>query len=293
MKRKILITGISSAIMHKLAQLIDRSAYEVIGISRNPLPNHPDGVEMVKGDLTKIHEWADCFEDCYMVIHGAAITHSKSKNAYYQVNLESTKGLVELANSHGVQRFAFISSNTAGRNSGAYGISKLMAEEYIKEHADSWTILRLSEVYGGDKNEGIEKLINNVIHNSIVLCPAGVPFPFYPIFIDDAARIMHSRIFDPNHANRTSVVNGPEGLSFREVIALTETLSGRKVRVIYLNRGIMNLVKTFARIYPGRMGMVPDQVDRLYSHKHFEQPEGSLMKIETYIQKLAEAEKNA
>jgi nucleoside-diphosphate-sugar epimerase len=292
MKRKILITGISSAIMQKLCLMIDLSAYEVCGITRKPDASRLNSIKIVKGDLRNIHEFAYCFEGCYVVIHEAAVTHSLNEKDYYRINLEATESLVEIAKDRGVMRFIYISSNTAGTKSGAYGLTKLLAEEYIQEHCDDWTILRLSEFYGGDKNESIDKLISNMIDKSLVLCPVGIPFKFYPIHIDDTVRIMHSRIFYHGHANKISVVNGPDGFSFREVIALTETIAGKKVRVIHLNRKVMILIKYFTRILPISFDISPDQVDRVYSVKHLEEPKASLMKMETYIKKLIESRQN-
>jgi nucleoside-diphosphate-sugar epimerase len=289
MKRKIVITGISSAIMQKLCLLIDLSEYEVTGITRNPDSTSLDNIKIVKGDLHSIQEFAHYFKGCYMVIHGAAVTHSRNEKKYYRVNLEATKGLVELANDQGVKRFIYVSTNTAGTKSGAYGLTKLLAEQYIQENFNGWTILRLSEVYGGSISEGIEKLIVDVIDKSYVLCPVGIPSKFYPIHIDDTAQVMHSRIFNDTYQNNISVINGPDGFSFFEVIELTKTISGRKIKVIFLNRKLMFLIKFIARMLPVNLGMVPDQVDRLYSIKHYEKAEGYFKKMEAYIEKLVRA----
>jgi nucleoside-diphosphate-sugar epimerase len=286
MKKKILITGISSALMRKLCLLIDPSGYEIIGISRHPESVRLQNIQVLKGDLSAIHELAPYFRDCYMVIHGAALTHSRSSKAYFKVNLEATKKLVDMARENGVLRFVFISSNTAGLKSGAYGLTKHLAEEYIRDHANRWTILRLSEIYGGDKSEGIEKTIHVTIDKSMVFCPVGVPSRFHPIHMDDAVRIIHHRIFSEERGNAISVINGPEGFSYREIITLIERLMGKRIRVIPLGKRTMMLIKLLARILPVNVGLVPDQVDRLYAAKHFEVPEGSLMKLEIYLMKL-------
>ena len=127
MKRKVVITGISSPIIQKLTARIDLSEYEVIGISRNP-SFVLDNVQIVNADIRVIQQYAHHLQNCYMVIHGAAITHSKSEKAYYDINLDATVALVAEAKKLSVTRFVFISSNTAGTKSGAYGVSKLLAE---------------------------------------------------------------------------------------------------------------------------------------------------------------------
>lgn len=290
MKRKIVITGISSVIMQKLCMLIDLSEYDVLGITRNPEESPFHNIKIVKGDLHNIQEFANYFESCYMLIHGAAVTHSRKKDEYYQVNLEATKNLVEIAKDQGVKRFIYVSSNTAGTKSGAYGLTKLLAEEYIQENIGGWTILRLSEVYGGSINEGIEKLIVDVIKKPYVLCPVGMVSKFYPIHIDDTARLMFCRIFNSDHQNKISVINGPDGFSFSDVIELTKQISGKKIKVIRISRRLMFLIKFISRILPVNIGLVPDQVDRLYGKKDYEKAEGSFIKMATYIEKLVKAQ---
>jgi len=291
MKKKIVITGISSSLIQKLAALIDFSEYEVIGISRNPSSTSLDNIKVVKGDLLNIQEFAAHLKDCYMIIHGAAITHSKKEAAYYQVNLEATKKLIALANDCGVKRFAFISSNTAGKESGAYGLTKLLAEEHIQKHFKTWTILRLSAVYGDSKKEGIEKLINEVLDKSTVLCPTDIPCKLYPIHVSEAIQMMFSRIFDDKYLNKISVINGSEGFSFFEIIELTKQIAKRKVRVIFLGRKVMSLIKIIAKLSPIDLGVAPDQIDRLYTQKHIEPNSESVMKLEDYIKQLVEARK--
>jgi nucleoside-diphosphate-sugar epimerase len=291
MKKKIVITGISSSIIQKLAALIDFSKYEVIGISRNPSSTSLDNIKIVKGDLLNIQEFSSHLKGCYLIIHGAAITHSKKEAAYYEVNFEATKKLVALANDCGVERFAFISSNTAGKESGAYGLTKLLAEEYIQKHLETWTILRLSAVYGDSKKEGIEKLINEVLDKSTVLCPTDVPCKLYPIHVSEAIQIMFSRIFDDKYLNKNSVINGSEGFSFFEIIELTKQISNRKVRVIFLGKKVMSLIKIIAKLSPINLGIAPDQIDRLYTQKHIDSNTEAVMKLEDYIKQLVEARK--
>ncbi|MGH1336885.1 MAG: NAD-dependent epimerase/dehydratase family protein [Aureispira sp.] len=291
MKKKIVITGISSSIIQKLAALIDFSNYEVIGISRNPSSTSLDNINVVKGDLLHIQDFEAHLKDCYLLIHGAAITHSQKEATYYEINLEATKKLVDLANACAVERFAFISSNTAGKNSGAYGLTKLLAEEYIQKHFKGWTILRLSAVYGDNKKEGIEKLIHEVLDKRMVLCPVDIPCKLYPIHVSDAITTMFHRIFEEKYLNKVSGINGGQGFSFFEIIELTKRISKREVRVIFLGKRIMSFIKIIAKISPINLGIAPDQIDRLYTQKYIEQNSMSTMKLEDYIQAVVNTKK--
>jgi nucleoside-diphosphate-sugar epimerase len=60
------------------------------------------------------------FKGYKMFIHGAAVTHTFNEMGYYNINLNGTKNLVDIANPCQVKGFVSVSSNTAGIKSGAY-----------------------------------------------------------------------------------------------------------------------------------------------------------------------------
>jgi len=279
--------------MQKLATSIDLLRFDVLGITRNPSSVQLPGIDIVKGDILAIHKFEHYFEGCYMIIHGAAITHTRKEQDYYKINLEATKNLVEVAKINNIDRFVFISSNTAGMESGAYGLTKLLAEEHIKKKLSNRTILRLSEVFGDNKNEGIEKLIQSVLAKPFVICPTEIPCKFYPIHVNEVIGLLHHRIFNNDYLNKISVINGAEGFTYAQVIELAKSISKRKVRVLFLNRKAMFFIRFLARLSPINFGLVPDQIDRLYTKKHVEVNMGSGMRLETYIKSIVEAKNSA
>lgn len=285
--KKIVITGISSSILQGLAKRIDLSTYQVIGISRNPtVIEGYEAIQIVKGDLHNIESFSNYLDNSEMLIHGAAITHAKSKTSYERINLKATQDLVQVCNHKGVKKFIFISSNTANRRNGHYANSKILAEEYIQENCNNWMILRLSEVFGSKQNEGIDKLIFDVMNKPFVICPTGVPSKFYPIHVEDTIRLLHEKAFVKNLVNKTVVINGRVGYTFLEFINEVKTISAKTPRVIFVNKQFMFLVKKIAQISPISFGIVPDQIDRLYGEKHVEENQYELLSLESYINKL-------
>ena len=45
-KEKIFITGISSSIMQQLIAIINTAKYEIIGLSRKPLPQNSENIKI-------------------------------------------------------------------------------------------------------------------------------------------------------------------------------------------------------------------------------------------------------
>lgn len=284
MKRKVFITGISSEIMRRLVALLDPSEFEIIGLSRNIETSSPAHVQLIVGDIQDTASYAQHLNGCDAIIHAAAITHSFSEKQYFQVNLTATQSLVELARKHEVKNFIFVSSNTAGEESGAYGLSKLKAERYIQQNLENWIILRPSEIYGGTKKEGIEELIENAMHKSFVLCPVGVPTKFYPIHLDDAVAKMYEASFTPSSQNTIQMIVGPKGYSFKEVIDLAKTISKNNPTIIFIRKSWMFLIRRIVKTLPFSIGIIPDQIDRLYAVKEVEKVDGSFVQLEDYMQ---------
>ena len=63
------------------------------------------------------------------VIHFAGVTHASDEQQYWNVNLEGTLRLGEAVRANGCRRFVYISTRCATQGSGAYGESKLAAEQ--------------------------------------------------------------------------------------------------------------------------------------------------------------------
>lgn len=113
--------------------------------------------------------------DIDVIIHCAALVHKKyDEEEYYKVNYELTEKLAKKAKDNGAKQFIFLSTiSVFGINSGvitkdtienpknAYGKSKLMAENKIKELEDEnfkVLIVRPPMVYGKECTGNYQKL---------------------------------------------------------------------------------------------------------------------------------------
>jgi nucleoside-diphosphate-sugar epimerase len=84
-----------------------------------------------------------------MVIHFAGVTHASDEQQYWKVNLEGTVRLAEATHGNGCRRFVYISTRCATHGSGAYGESKLAAEQELQKFEwQSLLIIRPAEIYG-------------------------------------------------------------------------------------------------------------------------------------------------
>lgn len=266
-KEKIFITGISSEMMLKLVSQIDSEKYEIAGLTRNPEKIAIENVRLVKGDLADVDHLKPYLRDCSILIHAASVTHSFRRNEYCDVNFTGTRKLVDLAKSLEVKRFIFISSNTAGIKNGAYAKSKYLAEKYIVKNFDRWSIYRPAEVFGTKKNEGIDKLIENIATKRVQFCPMGVPNKFYPIHIDDLVRFLFASIFIENPRNEIISIYGRKGYSFKEVITIGKRHKKKGTIILPVPRGILLFFEKLIRLHPFQTYIARDQITRLYRPK--------------------------
>ena len=169
---KVLITGATGLVGRMVVDefLKYEKCEEVIALGRNEeklaiLKNK--GATTLKFDLTadeteysKLDTWADA-----VWVHCAAAVSGANEDVLNAVNVEGTRKLIQRAESHNV-RFIHISSITvygatpgdfsesAPYNPGSrYAISKIKAEEIVKESNLNWTMIRPPYIGGpGDEN---------------------------------------------------------------------------------------------------------------------------------------------
>lgn len=284
-KTQVFITGASSEIMSQLIGLLDPQRFRITGLTRDKSKPNSKRINWLIGDLGQPDSYYSALTDADIIVHAAALTHSKKEKEYFKVNHEGTKQIIGAIPKGRNPKFVFISSRVAGEKSGGYGVSKLRAEEEVKilKH---WIIIRPSEVYGGSKSEGIEKTIHEAINGGLQLCPVGVESKMYPIHITDTVNAIFETIFNKEKENQTITLNGSDGYSFRELLKLIERVSGNKMTIIPIPKWFLSLVGFASKLLPMDIGFVPDQVERLYSKKsHHEAPENR-MKLSNYLREL-------
>lgn len=285
-RKNILITGASSILMHELIKKINEKEFIIWAVTRDSAKISNPKIKLLEGNIRDPSFINSIVLDnkIDIVIHAAAITHTGNAQEYFDVNLQSTINLVDASKQNNVQKFIFISTRAAGKDSGAYGISKLKAEEYIKTNVDQWLIIRPSEIFGGNKKEGIDKLINDLLHKKIIFCPMNLKSKLYPIFNGDAAQVIYDLVFEQHLDRKVITINGKEGFSYYELIDKICKTMKKKVHIIPVPKIIMFTIKWIVEVFKIKTSFVPDQISRLYSFKEIELAFNSIS-IEEYAQK--------
>lgn len=215
---RILFTGASSAtgrdVLKRILESVD-DAEVWCSRHRGEVASADSRVRVFDLDLAENFE-ADLLPAAIdLVIHFAGVTHAHDSESYWSVNLRGTMRLADAARARGCRRFVYISSRCAAPGAGAYGESKLAAEDELRKLPwDRLLIIRPSEIYGGGGREGVDKLVALAQRRHLTpLLFGNSNISFAPLWFDDFATIAADEIMKPEAGSRTIELCGPEDLS--------------------------------------------------------------------------------
>lgn len=279
--KHVLVTGASSVLMQKVCKLLSQQNIECTGIARTLQNLTPEiYASWISKDLSLNIDDID-FSRFDTIIHAAACTHAFRYNQYKKINVDITKKLVLKAKSSGIRNFIFIGSRTAEENGGWYAETKLEAEKIVLSHYPNAIIIMPAEIYGGNKNEGIDAIIEKIKYKKFVFYPAGINEKLYPIALDEATQNIAEIII--NNQPGSYLVNGPEGFSMLGLIHHLKFILNKKTIVLPIPKFILKIVCWLQQFLKLKIGIYPDQIKRLSVPKKNSVPPNYVRKMEDVL----------
>jgi nucleoside-diphosphate-sugar epimerase len=265
---RILVTGASSPLaVGVLRQLLLNSDVELwCGRHRKEVPIADPRLHVIDLDLESDLRGTLSRAQFDMVIHFAGVTHSSDEQQYWNVNLEGTVRLAQATRENGCRRFVYISTRCATRGSGAYGESKLAAEQELQKlEWESLLIIRPAEIYGSGGNEGIDRMLAVARRWRIIPALFGHSnLLFAPMHVDDFSRLAVELIQQQHEGVRIENVCGPEDLNG---IVLAYRI-GKRYRAVPLPLWWPAVAVGLKALHKLGLAIVkPDQLTRLISEK--------------------------
>lgn len=214
---RILVTGASSPLaVGVVRQLLLNSELEFwCGRHRKDIPLSDPRVHVIDLDLESDLRRTLARTPFDIVIHFAGVTHATDEKQYWNINLKGTVRLAEATRENGCRRFVYISTRCATHGSGAYGESKLAAEQELQKlDWNSLLIIRPAEIYGGGGSEGIDRMLAIARRWRIIPALFGhANLRFAPMHVDDFSRLAAELIQQHKDGVRIQTVCGPEDLN--------------------------------------------------------------------------------
>ena len=265
---RILVTGASSPLAVGVLRclLLNSGAELWCGRHRKDIPIADPRVHVIDLDLESDVSGALSSAQFDMVVHFAGVTHASDEKQYWKVNHEGTVRLAEAVRANGCRRFVYISTRCATRGSGAYGESKLAAEQALQKlEWKSLLIIRPAEIYGSGSNEGIDRMLAVARKARIVPALFGHSnLSFAPLHVDDFSKLAAQLIQQHDNGVRIENVCGPEDLSGMELAKRI----GKRYRAVPLPMwwpAVTVGLKALQKI--GIAIVKPDQLTRLIGEK--------------------------
>jgi nucleoside-diphosphate-sugar epimerase len=171
------------------------------------------GIEVATGDLENAKACGD-----------AAVNE--------RVNVGGLRNIVSACREQGVRRFVFISSTCAGRpRRDAYGETKRLGEEIVRESGLEFTILRPTMIYGAGSKE-FATFVNVIRFSPIVPLIGSGRNVIQPVFVGDAVGAILDVLARTACVGRTYDLAGGTRVSFNAFVLLVRRTLGLGPRVV-------------------------------------------------------------
>jgi nucleoside-diphosphate-sugar epimerase len=259
----VLVTGGSSTLgQHVLRTLA--SQVRVLAVMHQRSVEIPGAeIELLHGGLDETVRNPAAFQKAQVILHMAAVTHSDHSSEYFRVNTDLTKQLLSLCSP--LQHFVYVSTICAHPDAGAYGRSKWLAEEAIRDKGRNYTIIRPAEIYGSTAEEGIDALV--ALARKVRIFPDfryGGSIKYAPISIHEAAQFIAEATIRRRHDGQTYILCAERSCAAADIAEALRT-SVRPLFVVPVPVVMLRAAKALGLPLPFKR----DQIDRLILPKRY------------------------
>ena len=199
------VTGGSSTLGHHVLRNLASRVCVLATVHRRNVEIPAAEMELLHGGLEEAVRHPAPLQRAQVILHMAAVTHSENPSEYFRVNTELTKQLLSACNPQ--QHFVYVSTICAHPDGGAYGRSKWLAEEAIRNSGLTYTIIRPAEIYASKSGEGIDALLE--LARKIHILPDfrwRGSITYAPISVEEAAQFIAKVTMEHRSTNETYTV---------------------------------------------------------------------------------------
>lgn len=258
----VLVTGAAGGLGRQVLPALRRAGWTTRCLVHR---RHVDGAdEVVLGDLSSAADLSEAVHGVDAILHMAAITHARSEEAYTRVNVEGTRRLVQAASAARVARFLHVSTRAISPDGGAYSRSKRRAEEIVEAHAEGHVIVRLPEVYGLGRTEGVDQILERARRGATILLVGEGDDEICPVHVQDVITPLATALRRSFPGERTYTLAG-DCMSVRTFAVTCRDAFGGRSRILRVPEPMVRVASAVSRLVP--LPLVPDQLERLRAPK--------------------------
>jgi uncharacterized protein YbjT (DUF2867 family) len=264
----VLVTGATGFVGPAVANAIVDAGHDVRVLERRPGSWQDSGIrcqEAVQGDVTDLNSLRSATEGIDVVVHLVAIRQGRPEE-FQRVMIGGTRNLIAAAKERGVGRFVLMSAlGTTAQTKDLipYYNAKWTQEQDVQRSGIEHVIFRPTFIFGRDG--GILPTFRKLARLAPVTGIIGSGEQrIQPIWIDDAGAYFARSIDEPEAANRTFELGGPDVVSWNEFWQrLRATLGIRRRPTMHLPTGLMRIPAAVTERLPGNIPLTRDLLTML------------------------------
>ena len=235
---KVLVTGATGFVGREVVRQLRKGgqAIRILARSRNS-PRVQEavsryGAEVHVGDVLDAASLDGALSGMDAVIHLVGIISEVGESTFENIHTRGTGNIVAAARQAGVRRFAHMSAlGTRANASSRYHQTKWAAEQLVRHSGLDFTIFRPSLIYGPE--DQFVNMFARMIRLSPVVPLIGSPSArFQPVPVEAVAAAFVGSLGEPNCADQTYDLCGPEALTLSEIVdRILDVLQRRRLKV--------------------------------------------------------------
>ena len=245
----VLVTGGAGFIGRRLVPALRARGKPVRVLAREA--ETVEGAEVVVGDVTRPETLPAALAGVDAVIHLVAILQGKPED-FDRVIAGGTRNVVEAAREAGVRRFVYQSAlglNEESRETIPYYRGKWAAEQAVTGSGLEYVIVRPSFVFSGEG--GAFPMFARLAKRAPLTPIVGSGEQrIQPVWIDDMVEVLARAVDEPDAANRTFDLGGPDALDWNEFWARLKQALGVRRPSVHVPMGLMRLQAPLLELLP-------------------------------------------
>jgi NADH dehydrogenase len=251
----ILVTGGTGFVGPKVVHALRAQGRDVRALVR-----HPEratqlaawGAELVTGDVTDPASLRAAVDGCTHVIHLVAILKG-SPSDFHRVMKQGTANVIAAAKDAQTERFILMSAlgtSETTKDTVPYFASKWAMEQETVRSGLEYTIFRPSFVFGRDGG-ALPLFIKQVRYSPVVTVIGSGLQRIQPIWVEDVAEYFARGVDDPQAANRTFEIGGPDIVTWNELYLSIAKVLGKRRKLVHIPTSLARMGAKLTQWAPG------------------------------------------
>ena len=264
---RIFVTGGTGFVGPSVIHALRERGREVRALVRNPQRAgqlRAWGCDLVEGDVRDAESIRRGIAGCDTVVHLVAIRQGRP-DQFEKIMIAGTRNLVSAAREAGVRRFVLMSALGTGEDTKdlvPYYGAKWTEEQDVKASEIEHVIFRPSFIFG--RGGGILPTFVRLARLTPVTPIIGRGTQrIQPIWIDDVAAYFAASVDEPQAANRTFELGGPDAVSWNEFWQRLKRALGLRRPSLHVPIGLMRVNALLTERLPGNIPLTRDLLTML------------------------------